>query len=99
MGTVDFVTSWTTLWTPIRNAVGGQVVTIIAVVGVALVVFSFISFLWRRRRGGGVAGMGSLVVPLTIGAILAGPDVVVPLLLHAAQAVVNVAVGVGNTLT
>lgn len=99
MGTVDFVSAWSNLWAPIRSAAGGQFITILAMVGVALIVFSILGYFWQRRRGGGMSGMGNLLMPLILGAILAGPDVVIPILLWCAQTVVNVLVGVAGTLT
>ena len=99
MGTVDFVSAWSNLWAPVRSAGNGQFITILAMVGVALIVFSIFSFFWQRRRGGGMNGVGSQLVPLILGGLLAGPDVVVPILLWCAQTVVNVLVGVAGTLT
>lgn len=60
MGTVDFVGAWDNPWTPIRAAVGGQFVTILAMIGVGLIVFSLISFFWQRWRGGAASGLGTL---------------------------------------
>ncbi|MGC0250429.1 hypothetical protein [Pseudactinotalea sp. Z1748] len=99
MGTVDFVSAWNNLWTPIRSAVGGQFITILAVIGVALIVLSLFQFFWQRRRGGGMNGLGSLTMPLILGALLVAPDVLVPTFLWCAQGVVNVFVALASTLT
>lgn len=84
---IDLVSGWNTLWTPFSSS-NKALVTIITAVGVALIVFAILKFVWQRQKGQGV-GWQTLGWPLAAGAILAGPNLLIPLLLKIAQAVID----------
>ncbi|MFC8797322.1 hypothetical protein ACFT2C_06290 [Promicromonospora sp. NPDC057138] len=89
--TIDLDGSWDVLWGSVIGASGmGRLADLASVVGVAMVVVSIVGWIWqRRRRGGGGGRNGGLIVALIIGAILAGPNVLLPRLLWIADALVN----------
>lgn len=92
MKKVDLVSGWNTLWGGISSNFSG-LSKVLAVIGVAIIVFSLVSHFWQRRRGGAMGGAGNLAVPLIIGALFAGPEVVIPLFLKLAEFVINVIIG------
>lgn len=98
MNQVDFVSGWEAVWGPLRSAIGGQVVTILAVVGVLIIVVAVLGHLWQRRKGGAFSTSHTLLVPVLVGAILCGPDVVVPILLNLLQSLINVVLGLVNSI-
>lgn len=57
-------------------------------IGVAIIVIAVGKFIWDKKRGGG-GGFGSLIWPLVIGGLLAGPDIIIPNLLWIAELVIN----------
>ncbi|GAB3176137.1 hypothetical protein GCM10027059_50530 [Myceligenerans halotolerans] len=87
---IDLDGSWSVLWGSIISASGmGRVADLVSVLGVALVVVSVIGWIWQRRRRGGGGRNAGLVVALIIGAIMAGPNVLLPRLLWIVDALVN----------
>lgn len=98
MDNVDFVSGWDSLWGPIRSGGNGNLIVVASAIGVLLIIVAVLGFLWKKRKGGGGGAGASLGIPLTIGAILAGPNVVIPLLLRFAQFIVNIVIAVVNAL-
>lgn len=87
---IDLDGGWDVLWGSIISASGmGRVAALAGALGVALVVVSLIGWIWQRRRRGGGGRNAGLVVALVIGAIMAGPNVLLPRLLWIVDAVVN----------
>ena len=88
MNTIDLRGGWANLVAAINPS--PQLLTLLTVIGVAIVVLALFKALWDKRRGGG-GGFTSIIWPLAIGAALAGPMIVVPILLWGADTVVNAA--------
>lgn len=81
MDKVDFSGAWNTFWGSISGSLGG-LSTFLAVIGMLMVVFSAIGWLWQKRRGGGFAqGSSGLLITMTVGACLAAPSALIPLIL------------------
>lgn len=94
---VNLEGGWSGLWTAITNALPG-ITTLLTIVGVCLVAGAIIGFIMERRKGGGGFGGGQgsskLWWTLAGGAVLAGTNTVMPLLLKLADAVINFGIGV-----
>jgi hypothetical protein len=81
---LDLVSSWTTFWDAISLGISGPVLTTITIIGVGLIVFSIVKYLWDKRRGQG--GKSSTVWwTLLFGGILLAPDTLIPILLRILQ--------------
>lgn len=87
--TIDFAASWTKLWTTISGALGG-LSTLLAVVGMLLVVGGILGYVWERRKGQG--SHQKLLWTILLGACLAGPTVTIPAILTLFDFVANVLV-------
>lgn len=94
---IELVGPWNTLWGGITSSLGGgkNFIGVVAVLGVILIVAGLITFLWQKRRGSG-GNTKQLVMTTVIGALLAGPSVVIPLILTIAELLVNIVLGVAN---
>lgn len=96
-GGVNLSGGWSTAWGGISGAVPG-LTGILTTVGVILVSYALVKFAWDRKRGAGGGGGGnSLPWFLVIGAICAGPAIVMPILLKLADFAINGVVGLFNT--
>ena len=75
---VNFAGSWTTFWSSISGSLGG-LTTLLAVVGMLLVVVAIITYIWERRRGAtGGRGHSGVLWTIVAGMVLAAPNVVLP---------------------
>jgi len=83
---VNFAGSWTSLWAKISGTLG-TLTTLIATIGMLLVVGSIIGYIWERRRGG--SNHSKLIYTLLIGGILAAPTFLIPAILHLVDFLVN----------
>lgn len=88
---IDFAGSWSKFWTAISGSLGG-LTTILSIVGMLLVVGGILGYIWERRKGGGGGGHSKLGWTILVGAILAGPNVVIPALLTLFDFAANVIV-------
>ena len=87
-GSVNFSGSWTTLYNDFVSAVGQPVMTTIALGGLAMVVVGIITWVIKKRRGGGGDNKG-LLWTIGAGALLASPAIVIPLILKLVDLAVN----------
>lgn len=88
--TITLVKGWTTVWSAVTSALG-PLAAMLTAIGALLVVVSIVGYIWERRRGGG--NHSKLMYTLLIGAILAAPDLLIPLLLHIADFLANFVAG------
>lgn len=86
--TINLKGGWTTIWTPMSNALGG-VAKLMLALGVLLVVFAVAKFFWDKRRGGGGQGAGAIAWTGIVGCILAAPGLLFPMLLGVFDSVAN----------
>jgi len=87
---VDLTTGWNKLWSAISSAAPTFFNTL-AVIGVALIVFAVLGWIWRKWRGG--ANSKNLMWGLAIGAVLAGPQLIIPAVLKIIEIVITIIVG------
>src|SRR5699024_877394 len=71
---------------------------VITIIGVALVIFSIISYFWRKRRGGNMMQDSNTVLwVMALGAILCAPQVIFPLVLKLFDQIINAGNNILNT--
>jgi hypothetical protein len=88
MKSVDLVGSWTTFWGTISSAITGPVKTTIIVIGIGLILYTVVKYVWDKRRGGG-GKTGPVWWTLIFGGILIAPDALLPLFLSILQWAIN----------
>jgi len=89
---MNFVSGWNQL----IGKIPGGVLTVLTIIGVALIVIFVAKWIWGRRRGGGGGMSGFPWLAIIFGAILAGPTVTVPAILTILQALVNVVINLAT---
>lgn len=96
-GEVNLADGWDKFWIPFSNALPG-LDTLLTVIGVGLVAFAIGSWLWERRRGGGMGGQGNSKLLWTglAGAAFAAPTVIFPIGLMIIDAIINFVLEVLN---
>jgi hypothetical protein len=77
---------WSSFWGLISAASGmAGVIKLLAIVGVILAVFSLIMWLWEIRKAGGFGNANrshhKLIFGFILGMVLAGPNIIIPVLL------------------
>lgn len=81
--------AWSSFWGAISGSAGiNNLTTILAIVGMLLIVGALVKFVWDKRRGGG-GNSQAVIWTMIVGGILAGPNVFIPLLLTLADFIVN----------
>jgi len=96
-GSLDLAGNWNTLWTSLTAATGfSHVQTLLAIIGLIVIVIAIGVYLFERRRGGGAKHINVLWAALA-GALLSGPNVILPAILGLLDFVVNsIASGLTN---
>jgi hypothetical protein len=99
-GEIDLSGGWTTVW----NAISGPLATFttfLTAVGVIIIVMAVLKFLWDKRRGsgggGGGQGASSIGWAIALGAVLAGPNLILPLVLEVVDIFANAAINLIKT--
>jgi len=93
MAAVDLSGSWQTFWSAITQA-APQITGFMSVLGVAILLFSLVGYLWSRMRRQGSSDGGRLIWAVIVGATLAAPGVLFPLMLGLADMIANAAIGI-----
>ena len=88
-GTLDLKSGWDKLWTTLTG--GTQIGTLLAAVGIAIVVGFLIKWFWDKRRGSGGKFPTMAVI---LGAVLAGPTLLVPVIITVVEAVINLGINI-----
>lgn len=91
---MNLVGAWNTLWSQLTS--GNGIGNLLAVIGVAIIVFFVAKWLWDRRRGG---GGGFPVMPTVLGLVLAGPSFMFPVILTLLDALLNFFIGLIGWIT
>lgn len=92
---VDLSGAWSTFWNAVTASAGAQLTNVLSVFGVAILVFVFAGYLWQRARNQGGDG-GKLIWAIAVGATLAAPGVIFPLLLTIVDVIANAVISVYN---
>ena len=92
---VDLSGAWNTFWNAITSSAGPQLTNVLSVLGVALLVFTLAAYFWQRARNKG-SDTGKLWWAVAVGAILAAPGVVFPILLSIVDIVANAGISLYN---
>ena len=94
---VDLKGGWSTFWGSFNAAMNDQVRSALTIVGVILIVAAVITWIFQKRRGQPVQ-LGRLGWTIAAGAVLAGPDLVIPGLLGVVDLIVNAFINLWTTL-
>jgi hypothetical protein len=100
VASVDFASSWTTLWGSVSGSISG-LTKILGIIGLLLVVGSVLKWLWERRRGGmggGFQAHSHILFTLVLGAVLAAPDFMIEWMLVILDTIVNAIASIGTSL-
>jgi hypothetical protein len=100
VASVDFASSWTTLWGSVSGSISG-LTKILGIIGLLLVVGSVLKWLWERRRGGvggGFQAHSHVLFTLVLGAVLAAPNFMIEWMLVILDTIVNAIASIGSSL-
>jgi hypothetical protein len=98
---INLSSGWTTFWEGISGSLGG-LPTLMTAIGALLVVGAIGKWMWEKRRGGGGGGGGGggksegIIWALALGAMLAAPNLLIPIFLKTLDIVANGIVAVYN---
>lgn len=87
MGEVDLAEGFNRLWDAIPNS--GQVSVVMSIIAVIIVIITVVPWLWQRRKGGMNGFSGFPWIAVVIAGILAGPQLVFPLILNILSVILN----------
>jgi hypothetical protein len=90
---VDLSGAWSTFWSAVTASAGAQLTNVLSVLGVAVLVFAVVGYLWQRARNVG-GDSSKLVWAVAIGATLAAPGVIFPLMLTLVDVIANAGISV-----
>ena len=88
--TIDLSGGWDLLWTRVSVDMPAGMSNLMLLAGTGLVVFAILKWVWARQHGRGVRSAG-LAWTLLVGAILAAPGVIVPIIMAGVDVVLNTA--------
>lgn len=102
---IDLAGGWDRLWTSISGGEGiAQIANLATVVGVIIVVAAIVKWAWEKRRSGGGGGGGGgggrpdgILWALLVGAILAGPNLILPMFLTVLDTLANAVINLWNS--
>lgn len=83
---------WDAVWSAVKTGAPGLSELLLSV-GVVLMVFALGKWLWDKRKGGG-GNSSALLWTAVVGAALAGPEVIFPIMLGIVDWLINTVVGI-----
>ncbi|MCL6424365.1 hypothetical protein Bequi_13425 [Brachybacterium sp. JHP9] len=93
---VNFAGGWDTVWGAVSGQLGG-VATLLTVIGMLMVLFSVLAWIYQKRRGANMQGLGGVFVVLFIGAVMAAPGAIIPGILRIIDWVANGLIALVNS--
>lgn len=88
--TIDLAGAWDKFYNAVATGAGvKRLLTLMAIIGVALIAAAIVKWAWDRRRGLNGGGSGAIWGALLIGAIMSAPDLLIPIVLQALDALIN----------
>lgn len=91
-GKINLESGWKNVWGIVKSAAPGLSELLLAI-GVILVVFALGKWLWDKRKSGG-GDSSALMWTAIVGAALAGPEILFPLLLKLVDWLLNGVLGI-----
>lgn len=79
--------AWSGFWGKINVGEFADVLTVLTWVGVALLVFALLKWVWNKRKGG--AQGGDVLYSALIGAIFSAPNFIIPVVLGFIDSIIN----------
>jgi len=101
-GKIDLSGAWDTLWNSlVAEGDFGKITKLLGVIGVVIVVFAVGKYLWSKGtgRGGGGGGQNNIMGAVVVGALLAAPDFLLPIILQIFDVVANAVTSVFKNTT
>lgn len=88
--TVDLSSGWDVFWGAVSSDIGG-LITLMTVIGGLMVAGAILGFIYQKRKaqGGYMQGSGVIWITLIIGAALAAPNALIPMILNIADFAAN----------
>jgi len=93
---LNLVAAWNSLWARLTAWAPG-LGTVLAVIGMAIIAFAVAKYFWDKRRGGGAGGFPWMLT--LFGMLLAGPTIIIPVVLSIVQALFVVVVNMVSWIT
>jgi hypothetical protein len=90
---VDLSGGWSTFWNAVTSSAGTPLTGILSVLGVMVLVFALAGYFWQRARGKS-SDNGHLMWAMAVGALLAAPGVIFPLILGLMDMVANAVISI-----
>lgn len=84
---------WKAVWSAVTAGTGNGLGTLLLSVGVILMVLALGKWLWDKRKGGG-GNSSALLWTAVVGAALAGPEVIFPIMLGIVDWLIDTVVGI-----
>jgi len=96
---INLAANWSSFWGKISGPLG-PFLNLFALVGAILIAFGIVKWILDMRKGGGgMASHKKLIFTILIGAILAGPDIVIPVFLTIIDGAASPLVSILKSLT
>lgn len=95
---VDLAGSWNNFKDALGSTAGvGQLLNLLAIVGMALIAAAFLKWAWDRRKSGGMGGGGNgMMGALIVGFVLSAPGFIIPAVLGVLDLLINAIVNIWN---
>ncbi|MDO4243562.1 MAG: hypothetical protein Q4C85_07365 [Actinomyces sp.] len=95
---VDFTTLWSSFLTTVESVADtAGLFTILAYVGLGILIAAIVRWFWQKRRGGRIAeGNSAVFWALVVGLLCISPKVVIPIALLILQILANLCIAVLN---
>lgn len=90
---VDLSGAWSTFWGAVTSSAGTGLTGFLSVLGVMVLIGALVGYLWQRMRNRG-GDSGKLLWAAAVGATLAAPGVIFPLMLGLMDMIANAAISV-----
>lgn len=94
--TIDLTGGWDTIWGAVSST-DPTFFKVMTVVAVALLIGALIGFAWKKRNGGG--NTKPLLWTIVVAAILAGPQVIIPIVLNIIEVLIDLIANIGGGAT
>lgn len=84
---IDLQGGWESFYNSVRSSVGSGLFDLLTGLGAVIVVIAILKWIWDKRRGG--ARSQGVLWAIVVGAILAAPGLIIPVMLGIIDTVAN----------